>query len=151
MWSGSPISFSCHQKLRHGFLQSQWLVVVVVGWVDRAACGGERQLVSGEEAVCSANSSLSAQWLPPPSSISSAKCPCIPTTPRGLGLGQGPQGSEMGWVGGDGGGAWLPISWPLFSLLLETLSYSCHGTDSLLAATTYHREGISYKSPVGVC
>lgn len=28
-----------------------------------------------------------------------AKCPCIPTTPRGLGLGQGPQGSEMGLVG----------------------------------------------------
>lgn len=102
--------------------------------------------------MCSANSSLSAQGLPPPSSISSAKCPCIPTTPRGLGLGQGPQGSEMGWVGGDGGGAWLPISWPLFSLLLETLNSSCHGTDSLLAVTTdHHREGISYKSPVGVC
>lgn len=87
-----------------------------------------RQLVSGEESVCSANSSLSARWwLPPPSSLSSAKCPCIPTTPRGLGLGQGPQGSELGWVGGGGGGAWLPISWPLFSPPLEALSSSRHG------------------------
>lgn len=50
-----------------------------------------------------------------------AKCPCIPTTPRGLGLGQGPQGSEMGWVGAGG----LVLGSPslgLCSLLSWTLS-----------------------------
>lgn len=96
-----------------------------------------QQLVSEEESVCSANSSFSVQrgcLLPHLSA--SAKCPCIPTTPRGLGLGQGPQGSEMGMGMGSWGGAC-----PLFSL--EALTQFFPGP--------CHCGGLGYKSPVGGC
>lgn len=60
-----------------------------------------------------------------PHQSASAKCPCIPTTPRGLGLGQGPQGSEKGMGVGSQGGAWVSVHWLAFSL--DVLSSSCHG------------------------
>jgi hypothetical protein len=62
----------------------------------------------------------------------SAKCPCIPTTPRGLGLGQGPQGSEMGMGGGARSGAWLPIL-GLCSLLSGGPQFFVSWNDSVLA------------------
>lgn len=46
-----------------------------------------RQLVSGEESVCSANSSLSAQRLPPPSSISPSQMSLHSHHPKGTGAG----------------------------------------------------------------
>lgn len=64
-----------------------------------------------------------------------AKCPSIPTTPRGLGLGQGPQGSELGM----GGGRW---GWRLAPHLLASVLSSSGSSqpfvsrnDSLLAPT----------------
>lgn len=64
-----------------------------------------------------------------PHQSASAKCPCIPTTPRGLGLGQGPQGSEKRMGMGSWGGASISIHWPVFSSLLfgSPLSSSCRG------------------------
>lgn len=94
-----------------------------------------QQLASGEESVCSANSSLSASCCRLPHQSAPAKCSCIPTTPRGLGLGQGPQGSAMRM----GGGSW---GWCLASHLLASVLSSpgssrlfLSWTDFLLAPT----------------
>lgn len=76
--------------------------------------------VEGEEVVCSANSSLSAQWLPPPHQSAQPNVLAFPP-PQGDWAGaRVPRGVR--WeVGGDGGGAWLP-SLGLCLPLLETLS-----------------------------
>lgn len=50
--------------------------------------------------------------------------------------------------GGRGVGAWLPISWPLFSPLLDALA--AVRVMEWTSSRCYHREGINYKSPVGV-
>lgn len=48
-----------------------------------------QQLVSAEESVCSANSSLSAHGLPPPSSISLSQMSLHSHHPKGTGAGPG--------------------------------------------------------------
>lgn len=117
----------CPRKLRHQLPPAPWLVLPVVA-VRLSSLWG-RQLVNGEESVCSANSSPSARGCLLPHQSAPAKCPWIPTTPRGLGLGQGPQGSEMGMGGGScvcGVLGFPSLGLCSFSSLLEALGSSCH-------------------------
>lgn len=139
--SGSSTSPSCYQELRRQLPPSP--VAGGGGEIEQpqgAAAGewGGICVLSKQQPPCSvAASSLINQ--PQPNVLA------FPPPQGDWGWARVPRGVRWGWLGDEG----VVLGFPSLGLVLSSPGSSMHHGMTLLALN--HREGISYKSPVGVC